>query len=73
MSVTTTADELVDKMRKDVDQALKSTNAVFNAVVIGDGTWGGDEYKEEFKEKINGAQQKLLALKKDLGDRRFFD
>lgn len=60
-------------MRKDIAQALTSTNAAFNVIVVSDDTWGGDEWGEEFKQKLIKAQQQLLDLKKEMGERRYFD
>lgn len=69
MSVTTTCDEHIEKMRKDIDTALKSTTTTFKAVII-DKDWGADEFTDEFKRKLIAAQNTLLALAEEIGSPR---
>lgn len=73
MSVKTTADQLVDDMRKDIAQALVTTNKAFTDIVIFDNTWGANEFTDEFKQKIEKAQRDLLEIKQTLGERKYFD
>jgi hypothetical protein len=73
MSVKTTADGLVDDMRKQVAEALKATNKAFTEIVVLDETWGANEFTEEFKQKIAKAQRLLIEIKQELGERKYFD
>jgi len=62
MSVRTTADERLDKIRKSLKQANRDL-----AVWLVDDVWGRDEYTEEFEEKVEEALTHLRSAKKLLG------
>jgi hypothetical protein len=66
MGVTTTADEVVEQMRKDIDAAFKSTHRAFTEILV-EGCWGADHFSDEFKEKLEKTHRTLMDLKKEIG------
>ena len=63
MSVNTTADERLDKIR----ESLKQVNRDLAVWLVDDDVWGRDEYAEEFEEKVEEALTHLRSAKKLLG------
>jgi hypothetical protein len=72
MSVKTRADEVIDDMRKEVNNALLAVHKAFTELNI-ERCWGSEEYTDEFKEKVSIAQADLIKMKHLLGERRYFD
>lgn len=70
MSVTTTADEKVNAMRKAVQEALTATTDAAQSICI-EGCFGSDEFTEEFRREIMQAQGVLYGLRNELGRPRW--
>jgi phage shock protein A len=66
MGATTTADRLIKDMEEKIQEALKATNEAFCEICV-KGTWGADQYTDEYKQKLTDAQSTLAALKMKLG------
>ena len=63
MSVRTTADERLDKIR----ESLKQLNKDLAVWLVDDDVWGRDEYTEGFEEKVEEALTHIRQAKKLLG------
>lgn len=59
MSVTTTADEKLQETKDHLWNAYKSL-----MVVLDPNTWGHEDYKQEYIEKLHTLAMKMLELKK---------
>lgn len=62
MSVTTTADEMLNSAKSHVKEAASA----LSQIVI-DEVWGHDEFSEEYKEKIRESLNDLVKIKIKLG------
>ena len=56
MSVITTADEIIEDVRKDLDRAIFQMKRL-----VFDDVWGWDDYTKEYREKM---LDNLVELKK---------
>jgi hypothetical protein len=63
MSVRTTADENLDRIRELLKELTKDLAVWF----VDDHVWGRDEYSDEFEEKVEEALTHLRSAKKLLG------
>jgi hypothetical protein len=62
MSVRTQADECLDRAKSGINDSITDlSQIVINRV------WGSDEYKPEYKKKIDDSLITLLKIRDDLG------
>lgn len=61
MSVTTTADEKLEDIKKNISDSIKDLREVLDPE-----TWGHEDYKEEYIEELGEVYLDLCKIKKKL-------